>query len=198
MTESGRVSAEIGESSYHAHVSVHFVGIVWCSWRLSSKSWSCRGRKLPSGLLPNWGQGASGCAPIPGGAAGSGDQIPLPPRPTGEWISTWGAIATSLATSEVGMVSDMRSAELAASEAMRRCAGGGARDCKVTVSYSNQCVAWLVPSADLPGAQSAVGRAPKRGLRLQKRRESAWIRVAKSAPFFTLIAPSQFFENFES
>ncbi|HGM5044170.1 DUF4189 domain-containing protein [Stenotrophomonas maltophilia group sp. P373] len=120
------------------------------------------GGSCPPGFYPIGGQGASGCAPIPGGAAGSGDQIPLPPRPTGEWISTWGAIATSLATSEVGMVSDMRSAELAASEAMRRCAGGGARDCKVTVSYSNQCVAWLVPSADLPGAQSAVGRAPKK------------------------------------
>ena len=121
------------------------------------------GGSCPPGFYPIGGQGARGCAPIPGGDSGGSDQLPLlPPTPTGEWLSTWGAIAASEATSEVGMASGMNSAEAAAAEAVRRCGGGGATDCKVTVSYSNQCVAWLIPSSGGSGAKSAVGKAPKK------------------------------------
>ena len=50
----------------------------------------------PPGMYPIGGQGVQGCAPIPGaqgGGPGSSVSAPAPPRPTGEWITTWGALA---------------------------------------------------------------------------------------------------------
>lgn len=48
----------------------------------------------PPGMYPVGGQGVQGCAPIHGalgGGAGFSVPAPAPPRPTGAWITTWGA-----------------------------------------------------------------------------------------------------------
>ncbi|MCD5987894.1 MULTISPECIES: DUF4189 domain-containing protein [Pseudomonas] len=66
-----------------------------------------------------------------------------PPRMTGEWIKTWGAVAGSDATGESGAVVGKLTEEEARSVALHRCALGGATDCKVNLAYKNQCVALI-------------------------------------------------------
>ena len=64
-----------------------------------------------------------------------------PPRPTGEWIKTWGAIAGSNQTGETGAVVGKFSEDEARKAALRLCAEGEAKDCKVNLVYFNQCAA---------------------------------------------------------
>lgn len=45
----------------------------------------------PPGYCPIGGQGARGCAPIPGAASGSGTTAEIQlASPTGKWVRTWG------------------------------------------------------------------------------------------------------------
>jgi len=62
-----------------------------------------------------------------------------PPRPTGEWIKTWGSIAGSDALGESGSALGKLSEQEANETAVRLCAAGGAKDCKVNLSFYNQC-----------------------------------------------------------
>ena len=66
-----------------------------------------------------------------------------PPRPTGEWIKTWGAIAGSDATGESGGAVDKFSEREARESAMRICAQGEAKDCEVDFVFFNQCAAMI-------------------------------------------------------
>ncbi|MDV2451203.1 hypothetical protein GGR79_002241 [Xanthomonas arboricola] len=70
----------------------------------------------------------------------NGTQTPSS-APTGEWIKTWGAIANSSSTGEAGSAVGKLSEEEAERAALRQCAVGGARDCKVQLTYKNQCSA---------------------------------------------------------
>lgn len=89
----------------------------------------------PSGVAP----GSPQCGPDSGTSRGD---IPAPaPRPTGEWIKTWGTIAGSNLTGESGAVVGKLTREEAESAAMRLCGEGGARDCKVNLVFKNQCAA---------------------------------------------------------
>lgn len=169
-----------------------FFGVLMAPLSALAEGGSC-----PPGFYPIGGQGAQGCAPIPGGNSGGADQLPLlPPTPTGEWITTWGAIAASDATAEVGMISGLASAEAAAAEAVRRCGGGGAIDCKVTVTYSNQCVAWLIPTSDGPGAKSAVGKAPKKGRAISLARQGCVDPSGKKCKIFYADCSEPIFRKF--
>ncbi|MGX0954764.1 hypothetical protein AB7M18_000892 [Pseudomonas viridiflava] len=79
-----------------------------------------------------------------------------PPRPTGEWIKTWGAIAGSDATGESGAVVGKFSEGEAREAALRLCAEGEAKDCKVNLVFRNQCAAVVSSKTDsfFQGAES--------------------------------------------
>jgi len=99
----------------------------------------------PVGTAP----GSATCGPAPV------NQIPPPlPRPSGEWLKTWGAIATS--SSGGGGASSQQPSRQAAEElALQNCKTSGAANCKVEFSYENQCVALAYP----PGKGGQVSTA---------------------------------------
>jgi len=68
----------------------------------------------PPGYYPIGGQGVQGCAPISSQpAAGQGASVPAPPpRPSGEWIKTWGALAQSPASDLIGAAMDWKRSTL--------------------------------------------------------------------------------------
>lgn len=91
--------------------------------------------RCPPGQYPIGGEGVGGCAPIPTGGSGEAS-----PQPTGRWIKTWGAIATSK-SGDAGVSKDRLTKAEAVKESIERCASWGATDCKVGLTYKNQCVA---------------------------------------------------------
>lgn len=65
--------------------------------------------------------------------------IHLPP--TAIWADQWGAIAVDASSGRAGTVSSSSSRTKAESEAMDRCSENGGIQCKLLISYHNQCVA---------------------------------------------------------
>lgn len=116
----------------------------------------------PPGYYPIGGQGVQGCAPIPGSSGGgSSQQLPTPPpRPTGEWIRTWGGVAVSSTTSDAGVSTGKLSKRDAEQDAIAKCSSSGARDCKVSVTYFNQCVSWVIPRGRTGKGRSGIGTGP--------------------------------------
>ncbi|WP_080689414.1 DUF4189 domain-containing protein [Xanthomonas arboricola] len=95
----------------------------------------------PAGQYPVGGQGAVACAPIPQNSSQSR------PRPSGKWIKTWGAIAMGSVNSVInyGVSTGKFSKNDAQREAMQKCASHGEQDCKITLTYQNQCAAISTP-----------------------------------------------------
>ncbi|QDG93753.1 DUF4189 domain-containing protein (plasmid) [Rhizobium sp. NIBRBAC000502774] len=91
----------------------------------------------PVGTVP----GSATCGP----SVGSGGQMASPPpRPSGEWLKTWGAIATA-GNGDTGVSSQEPSKAEAENLAMQRCASFGNTDCTIAMTYRNQCVAAVNP-----------------------------------------------------
>ena len=88
--------------------------------------------RCPGGVQP----GSAQCLPDDQGAA--------PPRPTGEWIKTWGSIATS-PSGKGGVSSGRLSKEEAEDVALQNCKSTGAEQCRIDFTYKNQCVAAVYP-----------------------------------------------------
>ena len=85
--------------------------------------------------------GAATCGPSP---ASGGEIPPSPPRPSGEWLKTWGAIA-SAPNGDTGVSSRQASHDDAERLAMKNCASFGSTDCTIAFTYRNQCVAGVNP-----------------------------------------------------
>lgn len=116
--------------------------------------------RCPPGQYPIGGQGVGGCAPIPGGDAGSGQTGPIQ---TGRWNKTWGAIAMA-SNGDVGVsVGKVRKAD-ASNEALANCSQHGASDCKVTQTYRISASRWSLPEL----AHSAVPRLDALNLSLPR------------------------------
>ncbi|GFM81380.1 hypothetical protein PSCICN_20720 [Pseudomonas cichorii] len=79
---------------------------------------------------------------------------PAPPRPTGEWIKTWGAIVNSRHTSQAWAAVGQMSKSDAEKDAIDQCQSAGFQECYVTFTYMNQCVALATPVSG--GAESRV------------------------------------------
>lgn len=92
-----------------------------------------RKQRVQLGVAP----GSPQCGPD----SGTSRADSAPSRPTGEWIKTWGAIATSSSTGEVGTTVGKLTEAEARSMAIHQCFLGGADDCKVNLDYHNQCAA---------------------------------------------------------
>lgn len=109
----------------------------------------------PPGQYPIGGQGVQGCAPIPGAAS-----APQPPRPTGRWIETWGAIVLSRSSGTVGVSTGKRREGEALDEARQRCGSRDNSACSRDFTYKNQCIALVDPSSSSSGGQVGVGTGP--------------------------------------
>lgn len=98
--------------------------------------------------------GSATCGPAPGGG---GEIPPPPPRPSGEWLKTWGAVSSNH-TGDIGVSSGKMSKREAEEEALRQCATWKTGDCKIDISYRNQCVAAVAALGNRRGG--AVARNP--------------------------------------
>ena len=102
----------------------------------------------PVGTAP----GSATCGPAPAGA-----EIPAqPPRPSGEWLKTWGAISSNRA-GDMGVSSGKLSQREAEQVALAQCAGWKTGDCKIDISYRNQCVAAAGPTGNRRGGATTSG-----------------------------------------
>jgi len=91
----------------------------------------------PVGVAP----GSAQCGPS---SMLGGEIAQPPPSPSGEWIKTWGAIATA-SNGDTGVSSKMFSKEEAEAAALKNCLSLGSADCRVSFAYRNQCVAAVNP-----------------------------------------------------
>ncbi|UYK68185.1 DUF4189 domain-containing protein [Xanthomonas sacchari] len=118
--------------------------------------------------------GAYGQTRCPVGAqAGSAQCLPddavyAPPRPTGEWIKTWGALISSNTAQGAWTSKGKFSKDDAINDALGRCQATGAPDCHIDSTYFNQCVA-------------VVGSPDKLGLSISKAKNESIAKNAASA-----------------
>lgn len=59
--------------------------------------------------------------------------------PTGEWLNTWGAMATDWSTGNMGVSVGKISKIDAERQALSECTGLGSKGCEIAVAYRNQC-----------------------------------------------------------
>lgn len=103
--------------------------------------------------VPIQGQGWQGCAPV-----GQPQQPQAPRLPPEVWFDHWGAIATDGPGGSFGASVNMSSRGDAENTALTDCQSKkGSSNCKVELSYINQCVAMVVGDA---GHNSNVGPTP--------------------------------------
>ncbi|MCQ2996438.1 DUF4189 domain-containing protein [Pseudomonas syringae] len=86
----------------------------------------------PSGVAP----GSPQCGPDSGTSRGEAP----PPRPTGEWLKTWGAVAVA-GNGDAGVSSGRMTKKLAEQAAVDSCEGLDSGKCTVSMAFFNQCVA---------------------------------------------------------
>lgn len=111
----------------------------------------------PPGFYPIGGQGVQGCAPISAGSAGASESPPPAPRPNGEWIKTWGALAGSLGGAQGGAATGAKSQDEASRQAVKYCEESSGSSCKVEFVYFNQCAVAVVSASKSTGTQYAGG-----------------------------------------
>lgn len=112
----------------------------------------------PPGMYPIGGQGVQGCAPIPGAqgsGAGSSVSAPAPPRPTGEWITTWGALAGAVEGMQGGASESELTERAARRKAIEDCEKRAGGRCQVEFVYHHQCAAAVVSELASTGTNYA-------------------------------------------
>lgn len=102
-----------------------------------------------------YGQTVTSCPPgmVPYGAGVCGqDQSqnqdsapPAPKTPPPRWVTTWGAITSTLVPKAVlGASTNLPTESTAIQAAMQDCRNQGGTECKLEISYYNQCAALVV------------------------------------------------------
>ncbi|MBB1627004.1 DUF4189 domain-containing protein [Achromobacter sp. UMC71] len=89
--------------------------------------------------------GTAQCVPIPGLYQVPKDsQSDGPPVPQVRWEARWGAIAMDNASGKTAVAGSQASRQQAESAAVALCQKKGGGDCRVRISYANQCgvMAW--------------------------------------------------------
>jgi len=87
--------------------------------------------------------GSAQCLPDDAGSA--------PPRPTGEWLKTWGALVQANGTTQVWASTGMLSKEKAEADAVDQCESAGFKGCRAYFTYENQCVVVTAPAGAASG-----------------------------------------------
>ena len=67
-----------------------------------------------------------------------------PQQPAEQWERRWGALATSVPDGVLGVSTDKRSEREASQVATRDCAAKGGFNCKIEITYDNQCAVVVV------------------------------------------------------
>lgn len=116
----------------------------------------------PDGMYPIGGQGAQGCAPIPGYV----DESYYEPRYQPRWHTMHGAVAVDGANHQWGATSNAKSQAEAVAAALRTCSAGGKYQCKIDNWHSNQCVALAWPLS--PGSLIVTDNGVSADLAAQK------------------------------
>ncbi|WDM80972.1 DUF4189 domain-containing protein [Xanthomonas cucurbitae] len=80
----------------------------------------------------------------PSSLVGGGEISPPPPRPSGKWLKTWGAIA-SAPNGDTGVSSGRLSRDDAEKVALENCLSLKSSGCSIKFVYKNQCVAAANP-----------------------------------------------------
>lgn len=99
-----------------------------------------------------------------------GGEIPLPPRPAGKWIKTWGAIAKDIGGTDAGVAEGKLSRKEAEQAAVKQCIDGGGRNCGNVFAYHNQCVAYAAGQmadgrwSEDPASAESIERASRLAL----------------------------------
>ncbi|KIQ23071.1 DUF4189 domain-containing protein [Xanthomonas campestris] len=129
-----------------------FILVVACTSEVAFAEGGC-----PPGQYPIGGQGAVACAPIPTESAQP------KAHPIGKWIKTWGAIASGSVDSIVNYgVSTGKISKAEAEEyALAECSSHGEQNCKVNLTYRNQCAAVATPQINgkpAAGTVNFIGR----------------------------------------
>lgn len=100
----------------------------------------------PPGYYPTGAQqgqaGPQGCAPIPG--YNNQQQTQQQEPPPARWVSQWGAVATDAIKGSLGTATNLPSKNSAELVALADCQSKGGSQCKINVSYDNECVAMVV------------------------------------------------------
>jgi len=91
---------------------------------------------------PQGQSGPQGCAPIPGYNNQQQTQQQAPPSP--RWISQWGAIATDATKGSLGTATNLPNRNEAEQVALADCQSKGGLQCKVNISYDNECAVLVV------------------------------------------------------
>jgi len=94
----------------------------------------------PSGVAPS-PQDPVACRPIPSyNQQQTQQQAPPPPS----WISQWGAVATDAIKGSLGTATNLPSKNSAEQVALADCQSNGGLQCKINVSYDNECAVLVV------------------------------------------------------
>lgn len=89
----------------------------------------------PDGFIPN-AAGTPGAPCVPGSAP-NWEGSSQPPR--ARWAARWGAFAGDSESGKIGQASGMASEREAEKKALAHCRSKGGSDCRVELTYSNQC-----------------------------------------------------------
>lgn len=109
-------------------------------------------------------QGPQGCAPIPDYNQQSVEQLP-PIRWESKWESRWGAIATDATKGSLGTATNLPGKQEAERAALSNCASNGGIQCKLQLSYDNECAAMVLGDKVFNvTADATVDKAIKAGL----------------------------------
>lgn len=101
----------------------------------------------PPGMVPEGGQGATSCRPLPGYGQGN-NKVPQGPQGV-SYIERWGAVAMDThETANVGAAHNKSSRAEAEKIAMTNCLAVGSKTCELISTYSNGCVALAESSAN--------------------------------------------------
>jgi len=117
------------------------------------------------------------CGPTPSGVsqgADAGGYINTPPpRPSGEWIKTWGAIAQA-PNGDTGVSSGKLSKKDAEIDALNKCGNWGAPNCNIKFTYKNQCVVSVDPVTGGSGGSIVSAASVPAAAELAKKNCEKW------------------------
>lgn len=135
--------------------------VIVCLLGLSSAVYA-EGGNCPTGYYPVGGQGASGCAPIPGYPDSESNSEP---RTSPVWETRWGAISVDGSSGSLGAVVGLSSEKKAQQAALNKCRTNGGGNCSVDLTYHNQCAVMILGSKKYNTASAAtVERATQLGM----------------------------------
>lgn len=129
-------------------MKTNYLLLIALGWSLQA---SCQ-TACPVGVAPGSAQcGPSPSTHVPNRSGSNAFEVAVP-APVGEWVETWGAIATDESTGDIGVAVNRLSESEARSAAIAQCTSLGSANCITAISYQNQCAVISAPTSG-PGGR---------------------------------------------